>query len=190
MRIPFPAEEYRAAVELESESRTLAFADVPEMVCGVPVRAITLQDVIVLDGAKSPFMVGGMPTPEDIILFLWLQSTEFKPGSRPLRRFARKHRDLVYADACKAILELIDATFLDAPKGDGKEHLPYYAWPASLVDLFGSEYGWSESETLKCPIKRLFQYRKVIVQRKDPNAVLWNPSMQIRSAWLKAVNEN
>ncbi len=190
MRIPFPAEEYRAAVELETESRTLAFADVPDMVCGIPVRAITLKDVIVLDGAKSPFMVGGIPTPDDVIVFLWLQSTQFKPGHRPLRRFARKHRNLIYGEACKEIKALIDDTFMDSPKGAGKEHLPYYAWPASLVDLFGSQYGWSEAEILNAPLRRLFQYRKAIIKREDPKAVLWNPSMEIRSRWLNEVNGN
>ncbi len=190
MSIPFPAAEYRAAVERETESRTLAFAGALEMVCGVPVRPITLQDVIVLDGAKSPFICGGIPTAEDIILFLWLQSPDYSKSRWRLKRFARKHRRLDYGDSCKAIFSIVDEAFMDAPKGGGPEQLPYYAWPAALVDMFASEYGWSEEAILKSPIKRLFQYRKAIIKRENPKAVLWNPSMEIRSRWLIAVNQN
>ncbi len=190
MRLPFPKAEYVAAVERETATRTLAFADVPELVCGLPVRALMLQDVVVLDGVGSPFICGGVPSDEDIIIFLWLQSNEYCASQRKLKRFARRHRHLKYLTAVKAISAYVDEAYADAPKPDGgKESLPYCGWPAHLVDLFGREYGWSESDTLKCPLKRVFQYRKNIIKHHDPKAAFIYPAaLKIRSEWLQSLN--
>ncbi len=189
MLIPFPVEEYRKAVEQESAARRASFLDSPEVVCGIAVRQMTLRDVILLDGISSPFIAGKrLPNPEDIVVFLFCLSPQFKASKFALWRFTRRCRDIDYAEAVKAIRDYIEAAFMDAPNGSGAECLTYYSWAAGLVDLLAREYHWAESDILDMPLKRLWQYRRTIIKRLDPGAALNNPSMEIRRRWLEEVN--
>jgi hypothetical protein len=189
--IPFPAAEYRAAVVKETVARDFAFLGVSEDVCGVAVRPMTLRDFIRLDGIESPFVRGGLPSPNDIVLFLWLQSKQFKPSAFALWRFSRRCRNLNYVETVKAITAFIDDALMDAPGGSGKSGESFYSMAAGLVDWLASNYGWSEEAILDCPLKRLFQYVNASVKRKNPKAILFNPlSGKVRRDYLKALNRN
>lgn len=187
---PFPATEYREAVEAESTARNFAFLDVAEGVNGVAVRPMTLNDVMVLDGIRSPFMVGGRtPTPHDLVVFLWLQSPNYTPGKFALWRFSRRCRELNYSDTCKAVVEYLDAAFMDSPGGRrGGES--YYSFAAGIVDALASQYGWPEKEILNLPLKRIWQYLNCVKARLSPKPVLFNPlSGKVRRDWLVSMNE-
>ena len=186
---PFPNSEYRAAVEQESAARDFAFLDVQEEVCGIAVRPMTLRDFIRLDGIQSPFMRGGVPAVEDVVLFLWLQSPAFRPSAFALWRFSRRCRRLNYFDAVTAINTFIESALMDAPGGGGKSGESFYSMAAGLIDWLASNYGWSEAAILDCPLKRLFQYMNASINRKNPKAILFNPlSGKVRRDWLQSIN--
>jgi hypothetical protein len=187
---PFPKAEYQAAVEAESTARNFAFVDVAEDVNGVAVRPMTLRDVMVLDGIKSPFMVGGSaPSPQDLIVFLWLQSPSYSPSSFKLWLFTRKHRSLNYADTCKAIINYIDAAFMDSPGGK-RSGESFYSFAACIVDSLANQYGWREQDILNMPLKRIWQYMNCIKARLSPKPVLFNPlSGKVRREWLIEMNK-
>lgn len=79
---------------------------------------------------------------------------------------------------------------MDSPSG-GRETESFYSFAASFVDLFASEYGWSEADVMACKLKRLFQYTNAIHNRKNPKAILFNPlSGRVRREWLVKCNKN
>ena len=77
---------YREALFAEQQARDLAFLlDVPRTLCGVPVRQITLRDLLLLAQADCRFITGGSTDAEDVRLFLWILNPGFVPGDRDLR---------------------------------------------------------------------------------------------------------
>ena len=191
MRIPFPVDEYRAAVEAETTARDIAFLDAPDVVCGKPVRKMTIPDVIMLDGLASPFVCGGrQPTPDDVVTFLWVMNPKRTRSRFKQWMFSRSCRGMSYGKAVIAIREIVDEAFLDAPGGGSGERMTYYSWVATLVDRFAFEYGWTRSEVLSVPLAQLFQLLKALTRRNNPKAVFFNKSMEIRAKWLEEVNRN
>lgn len=189
--IAFPKEEYSAAVERESTVRDVSFLGVTEDVCGVAVRPMSLRDFIALDGIKSPFICGGFPSATDAVIFLWLLSPSFKPGSFAAWRFARGVRGKDYGELTKAIQEYVSEALMDMPGGGGRGGVSYYSFAVAVVDLLASEYGWSEAEIMNAPMKRTLQYFNAIRKRKNPNSILFNPlSDGVRSKWLRERSAN
>lgn len=180
------------AIEREQFVRDSAFLDMPERVAGFDVKPFTLRHVLLLSLVGNPFMVGGAATPVDVGQFLWAISTEWSPSSKWRRRwFFRRCRRINYVNALKEIESYLAESFQDAPGGGAEgERQSFYSFAASMVDLFGKEYGWTERETINLPLKRLFQLMAVIRKRNNPDAVMFNPSDKVRGDWLKAVNGN
>jgi hypothetical protein len=130
-------------------------------------------------------MRGGYPMPHDVGAFLCLVG-EWSGFSRwlNLHNLGR----VTFQDSVKQIDAFLKESFQDSPGGAGDMESPsYYSFAASLVDLFGHEYGWSEADILDAPIKRLFQYVKAI-SRRSGEAVLFNPSDRVRGEWMDVVN--
>jgi hypothetical protein len=179
------------AVAAERFQRNADFLDLPEKICGVPVRPLTVRDVVKLDTIDSPFIAGGRPpNVDDITNFLWLLSPGYEP-SRLAKRwfFLRRLRRLDYREIVPAICDFVHRTFEDSP-GGGAGGKSYYSIGAALVGIIASEYGWSEAAILDLPVRRALQYRNEITQRKYPKAVLFNPSDSIIGGWLNARAKN
>jgi len=188
--VDFPRQAYAEAVAEETAIRNLAFLDVSEDVVGIAVRPMTLRDVIVLDGIGSPFMCGGIPSPQDVVTFLWLQSPTFKPTKFAAWKFAKSCRGMDFLKTVASVKDYVDEAFMDSPGGSAKAAESYYSFAASLVDVFGHEYGWSEAQVMACPLKRLFQYLNAIRQRNDSKAIMFNPkSGLVRREFLIAANK-
>ena len=49
-----------------------------------------------------------------------------------------------------------------------------------MVNTISTNYGWSESDVLNCPLVRLWQYVKCIRKSNDPDFVPHNPSDKIK----------
>lgn len=191
MRIPFPVEEYRAAVEAETTARDIAFLDAPDVVCGKPVRKMTIPDVIMLDGLASPFVCGGRkPTPDDVVTFLWVMNPKRTRSRIRQWLFGLSCSGMNFQSAVRQIREIIGFTFMDAGGSGGGEQLSYYSRIAGMVDIFASEYGWEPEKITSLPLAQLFQLKKAIAKRKNPKVTLFNKSMEIRAKWLEEVNRN
>ena len=175
----------REAIEAEQHIRDTSFLELPESVCGFDVKPLTLRHVLTLGAVGSPFMRGGHPTPNDLGAFLIVVG-DWKGFNRwrNLRRLGR----VEFRKAVVAVDSFVKESFQDSPGGSGVDGVSYYSFAASIVDLFGREYGWREADILDAPVKRLFQYLKAI-SRRNGETVLFNPSDRIRSQWMEKVNE-
>lgn len=181
---------YREAVEREDADRREAFVQAPEMVCGIDAAPLTLERVALLESVGSPFMVGGVPEPGDVALFLWVISPGYRPGDARARdRFIRRCRRLPYAQACVEIESYVSAAFADAPAGRAGEHRPVAYWAAAVVDALASEYGWVDDAILRLPLRRLWQYWRCARRRHDPKAIFIDRSDKVRGEWLRQRND-
>lgn len=180
----------REAVEKEQFIRDTAFLDIPEQICGIDVKPLTLRHVLALSLVGSPFMVGGNPSPVDCAQFLWCVSTSWSPHSRWRRKlFIRRCRRLKFSTLAKSIEEFVDEAFQDSPATtDCGDRQSFYSFAASIVDTFASEYGWPAHYIIDMPAKQLFQLMSVIRKRKNPAAILFNPSEKVRGRWLDQIN--
>ena len=186
---------FREAVERENAIRDAAFLDIPETICGIEVLPMTPRHFLLLDGIGSPFVVGGLPTAEAIAQFIWVVSPEFRVirGWRDRLaqyRFVKRCRKINWVDAVKAIDQYINDAFQDSPGAkSGTSNLHDWSWVAALVDQIASTYHWSEVDILSIPVKRLFQYSRIVRRRDDPKAIFFNPRDRVRGEWLRERNQ-
>jgi hypothetical protein len=174
------------AIEQEQLVRHAAFLDLPETLCGRDVPALTLRHVLILESIQSPLVVGGFVQLTDLAAFF----LTLLPA-RGWRRFWLL-RFIAKLDLPPSIAEISDYMregLQDAPGGEsGGNFISYFSNAAIWVDALAHEYGWPEPVILNLPLKRLFQYAKVIARRNgDP--ILFNPSDKVRGQWLAQVNK-
>ena len=176
-----------AAEDNEQTRRQLAFSGTLLPIAGVWCQQFTPAHWVNLSLVRSPFMGGDRGNSRSVVSileFLWIVSPSYRPGSfwRMLFFYARHYRKIKPATAAE-IYDYLDAAFQDAPAGSGNKTASrsYYAGVASLCDFFAEEYGWQDGCTLGTPIARLFQYYNVARKRKDPQAILFNPSDRVRA---------
>ncbi len=177
----------KQAVEREQKIREQSFLEYPETVCGVEVQPLTLRRMLLLMSIESPFICGGAVGPYDVgAFFVVLTDAKVFNKWRLLRRLGLMDSKAVVS----GITEFMDETFQDKPSTSRGEAVSYYSFAAGLVDCLASEYGWTTSETLDCPLKQLFQYLKAMAKRNNPKAIQFNPSDRVRGNWLKEQNAN
>jgi hypothetical protein len=173
----------------------------------VEVRPLTLAKFAFLHARGSPFARGGVPTAEDVALFLWMVSPAYDramhwqnaltPFSWRLGRaglwltrycFVRRLRGLRMAETVQAINAWLDEALRDAPKGGGSIGPAYWSAWAHYVGVTACETGFSERALLTMPTKRLFQYFRIALKRIDPERHLFNASGELIAGWLSRVN--
>jgi len=178
---------YADAVRSEREARDLAFCDWPVPLCGLNVHQFTLTHLLILGNCENAFVTGGKaPEVEDVAFFLWVVSPDYVPNDNAARnRFLRSiRRKVKFFAAVREIGEYVQAAFQDAPQGGAGETKSYTSFAATYCDLFASEYGWDDSQTMRKPIARLFQLYRRIQKRANPRAILFNQSDRVLSRHL------
>jgi len=182
---------YAEAVEREQSDRDAAFVLDRDQIEGIEVVPMTARHFLILDGCASPFLCGGLPSPADVGVFLWVMSPGFKIGDTAARDpFLATIRGVAYAQAALSIREFVEDALADAPAAEGGGHRrQVVSWVAHYVDLLAREYHWSEAEILGLPLKRMFQYVRKIQGRSDDRAIFINRSDELRAAWLREQNE-
>ena len=174
------------ALSRERISRGASFLPIQETVCGVDVGPLTLGNIIALESIESPFVAGGAVFARDVATFLIIVS-----GARGWRRrrLLRRVGKMGYPAAVDSITGFVAEAMQDSPAirseiGDGAQH---YSCGAAIVDLLAKEYGWREADILAMPLKRIFQYFKIIA-RRGGEKVMFNPSDKVRGEWLSKAN--
>lgn len=168
---------YQEALDQERQNRDLAFLRESLPIAGIPVRHMNARHWILLDGFGNRFLTGEPPTPEDVSVFLWVVSPRYSTRAEERAAFIADTllgKNLV--ELCLGIYAYLERTFWDAAgkAEDGRKH--YAAPVASIVDLMGSQYGWSDEATLECPLGRIFQYIRKIERRLEPKCIQFNRS--------------
>jgi hypothetical protein len=178
---------YRKAVQLEFDERREAFLDLADDIAGVEVRPFSLRHALTLESVGSPFLCGGGIAPADVVIFLWVVSTAYRPDGEGREQFIAHIRDTPFIATCEGIQGYLDAALADSPAG-GQADDSCVAWPARFVDTFAREYGWSDETILQLPFKRAFQYLRCIAQRYNPKVIFIDRSDRVRGEWLQSQN--
>lgn len=183
----------------EEARREQAFLDLPIIIGGEEVRAMTPNDLLLLNGAECPFVCGGQDSPEQVALFLWALHVD-NDGSlgwfnrrrryKMIRRLAPQN----YEELVRACNDYVEEMFQDAPGGGGessKERRPLgTCFLAPLVVNLAVETGWSQAEILGTPLPRLFQYQKAIRAREEGKKFIdSSPSDRLTSEFLDELNK-
>ena len=182
----------------EEARREQAFLDLPIIIGGEEVRAMTPRDLLLLNGAECPFVCGGADSPEQVALFIWALHVE-NDGSlgwlnrrrryKMIRRLAPQN----YEELVRACNGYVEEMFQDAPGGgeSPKERRPLCTcFLAPLVINLAVETGWSQHEILGTPLPRLFQYQKAIRAREDGKKFIdSSPSDRLTSEFLDELNK-
>lgn len=195
------------AIEREARVRASAcWPDYTTELCGVPVRLMTLRDLMFLDLASNPFICGGVPTGEDIAQFLWIISPEFgalrdrfghRVGWREKwakRRHTRSLRDIPTGEAIEAIQAYLEEIFLDSPPSVSSvdSEAPVMHFSASLVSSIAIAFSWSREAIERLPIPLIYQYVRYVRDHEAARAGVNIPTMskfrdRAKSAALRAL---
>lgn len=172
-----PIPNHAEAVKRETDVRDAAFLEITTLICGVEIRQMEPRDFLILSGIDSPFLNGGMPVSADVVKFLWFLSPDYKHGdAEASKRFASAVRKQNGLELLRDIYRYISDTFQDAPGGKSDSGPNYAGWCAYLIDAIASEYGWPWQTIMRTPFKILYQQVKCIRRRRDPDAIMFNPS--------------
>lgn len=186
--------EYRpkldAARDRDRKEQQGVFLSVPENVGGVWLEPLTIERFLLLDGIDHPMLTGRGVTPESVASFCYILSPEYRHGDQQAARdfmksFSPQNAEEFAEELVAYVQEQFDLGGADSKKG-GELSAPE-SWVCSTVDLLASEYGWSEQEILRLPIKRAFTYARAIVARKGgANVAKFSKHQdQVKAAYLK-----
>ncbi len=180
----------RDAVESERFSRDLAFAEVPEDICGIPVRPLDWLRFARLSIIGSPFVCGGEVTPGEVAAALWLLSPDHSPSRWRRWLFMRRIRRIPYLKLCEGLDRYFAEALEDAPGGDATTCAPsYFSGLAAYVDCFAHEYGWPTEQVMRLPRKQLWQLLRCIQSRHGKTTFFNSKSDRVRGDWLRQQNE-
>lgn len=194
---------WAAMREREQGLREQAFVSWTGTILGEPVRQMTLGDMLILQGAGSPFIDGkGMPEASDVMQFIWALHVK-NTGSRFARGWHRQkmiHR-LMQVEAVDPVNHCIEAVnahlddvFQDAPRGGKNDDRPLgVCFMASLLVRLGSRIGAADPATgeqwAQVPLARIFQYMKAINRDEIGKEFKdFSPSDKVMSDWLDHSN--
>lgn len=181
----------------EEARREQAFLDVPAIIAGEPLRMMTPRDLLLLNGADSPFVCTGEPEAGDVAMFFWVlhednDGTQSWLNRRRRAQMIKRLAPRSFDELVAALREYVDEVFQDAPAGDvGKEEKRPLGtcFLAPLVVSLALETGWSQNEILGTPLPRLFQYSKAIRARAQGKEFTdFSPSDRLTNEFLCELN--
>lgn len=188
----------REAEDRYRQESAEAFAGVEPDIAGlVEISPFTPKMYVDLEGAGCAFFRPGAEIyPEDIAVFLWRCSPHYKVGTDEAKAIRSLfNANLFFVEYDKAVTDIqlyIRRAWAQMPLWKRKKgsSVSIGEWPARLVHMFASEYGWSEEYILNLPFRRLWQYANRVLESNDPDyKEMCNEGMRIRSEWLQKVNE-
>lgn len=169
------------AVREERQCHDMAFAAPHDMVCGQPVRHMSLVDICRMTQIDSPFFGNKFP---QVLLFRLSPEVRRAAGElvayqhidyAPRRRFrfshVRRKVERMPPDHLAAeVSGYISRTFWDTVNQTGhpRKNASHWSGIVDYVDLVGEEYGWTVDHTMNMPYRQLIQLVRRILYRRDP----------------------
>lgn len=179
------------AAQADADRRDLAFlTDAPRVLCGVPVKALTLRHLILLFLSRSPFVCGGQVRVEHVIQFIDIVSVGFEAGKSKVQR-ARRHKLIErmlrakFAAAIKQIDEFMDDAWKDRASRRSSGPAEVVSIADAMVHEFAWAYGWMVDYTLDRPLAQLYALLRHIAREHDPKAPLFAGSAKVKGDFLR-----
>jgi hypothetical protein len=188
---------YAEAILEERRRRNRSEFRIPDRVCGVELRPLTLHDITVMQESGISFFDDSdeaLDPPTSLVMLLYWQWVErpLKASYRFKRRFARKvgRKDLGQAET--QISEWLKWQFADAPpsQSGGSRQVPITSFAVSICDSLASRCSWARSEIMNMPLPVIWQHLKLAVVAVNPSAPRFNPSDSVKSDFLKTLNKS
>jgi hypothetical protein len=181
----------KEAAEEFSREQVLAFAGIEPDISGISVRPFTPRMFVDLEIGKNALFGHGPLTPQSVAVFLWRISFAYERGNQEKRtQFLSFVAYLPWEETVEECLAYVSRAWLatpDWPSGTGPKSAG--VWPARLVHMFASEYGWGEDYILDLPFRRLWQYANRVLEAHSPKYVQKAPGVRkARADWLKKEN--
>ena len=177
----------------DREARICALLGVCEDCAGLPADPLTFRKLLLLEYADNKFITGGEVTPQDVIQLLWVVSPQYSKSQKSARAFSQKIGGMEMEATVESIIEWVTGQLRDLPKGKATGEVSGRVWLAQYVDIFASEYGWTDEKIMDTPLLRLGAYKSEIVARlsgetyKEPSAANED---RIKGDWLREINRN
>lgn len=216
-KTPWELPAYRNAVAREGFLWEAAFLDLTETVAGFELRPMRVRDYLALRAMKHPLLRGALPTPEQLVGFLWLLSPQFSATDAKARegfvlrcaRFLPPKAPSIHlpwlmkrwrlrllerlaetSQVIGAVRLYIEETLTDWPahKAQGQD-TDYYGQGCAICAEFAREYHLSFKDTLELPMKCALQFLKEIKLRTDGCAAVGNLSDQVKADFIRKYQE-
>jgi hypothetical protein len=183
-------QEYRdkinQAIQEEQLDRDISFFTDDEYISGNRVHALTPYLMLKLQLAKSPFVVGGTLTIDDVFAFLWIIKHKDIQTDK-VAYYQEILKNCNSEEVIEDIQKYLERTYGDSVGGSEAKEAPYVSGYAHLIDTFAREYGWSEERIMNTPYKRLNQYIRCIIRRNDDKAIMTNRADALKSEYLRKI---
>jgi hypothetical protein len=218
---------YAEAVRRENTVRAASCLGLNEKICGLEVKPLTAYHLRWLLMVNSPFLLKGVSGEgladkpgiiDDVMLFLWTISPQFKPGSQPSAKWKRNlfgsflfrifetNRDKfnrLFAPiisqridrVCSEILEYVDEAWLDYGEASGSDKT-FYAFEVEIAHEMHEHYGyrvdfWNPMPPEKNPVHAPLKliFQFRKLRHQASGLVLSNTSERFISKGLAEMNE-
>lgn len=186
---------YEAAL---GKRRAEDFIDLPRLVCGLPLRAMTPRDLLHLDYIESPFIRGGEIRAAHLPQFLYALHAAAPRWWWAEQAFFRHCAALDFEVALAEINVYCERIFADqekAPEAAGGDAPPigtHFLAPL-IVRLASGLPSLTPAAIMDTPLPQLFQYEKILQaeeRARDRKAKLKRPTalLRFRNDCLAEVN--
>lgn len=171
------------AVAADHENHDLAYVLPHDSIAGVRVRHMTFLDLLRLCAMEFPFLqnppseaefMADAEMQQSAVIAIAYLSVGYREDRR-MRNLIRIWRvgriDKAKLYAC--LVAYMGRTFYDdSGARSGAQSDPRSLWSAAadVVDLFGSEYGWTADYSLSLPYRQAIQSCRRIIRRLNPKA--------------------
>lgn len=190
--------EVDVAIAREAKERSETFLGLSETVGAFEFRPFAIYDYCALRTCGNIFVCGipeNSKTPEIELIataaasFVWLQCVEYSMNNPAAKKEieARIFEDPPLADA---LTQFIAAAWTDSPATSAPSGVQKSFWSleAYLCFRLGKLFGWTPAQSMRVPLKQVWQFLKIDDAEKHPNRPLFNPSDQAIGDWINTQN--
>lgn len=182
-------ESFEAAARKQEETRASSlFPEIPETLCGVSVRPLTIRDWTVMDVARNPYTAGGFIAGEHALKLLWLLRRRLLwVGHGRFARYVQRWQSFVVLArhdfdeerVIDSVTEYVDAAFMDMPGindvkpqgagGFNATKLPHVATEVSLCSEIMAAYpSFRYADLTAMPLAQFWQWLNQARRKADP----------------------
>jgi hypothetical protein len=188
---------YAEAILEERRRRNRAEHQIPDTVCGVELRPLTLADISILQEAGVSFFDDSAEAHDaelSLVLLLWWQWVKRpkKPRDGLKRAFANMVARVPLERAENELADWIDWQFADAPPTKSSplgRQPPLTSFSVAICDAVATRCSWPRSEIMALPLPVLWQHIKIAMAEMNPSAPRFNPSDRVKTEFLKSLNQ-
>ena len=182
--IPYPKDEYRRAIALETRDRAYCILGIRETICGIECEPLTPRRAEWLRLFGSPFIVGGIVDAAEIARFVWIVSKAFDPSKQVSTFIYEVIAKFGIQKVREEIDEFIERAYLDSSHRSAQSapmvsSAAYYAH-----SMAGEPYRMNWRDVLDTPLAVLHQLIKA--RNESAGEIVANKrSDKVRGDWLQ-----